>query len=79
MLPNISPSEIHQAMELGQVIEYNKENTFFKNVYLLKTKSYLVRLQDRVPHTNKIKRIKSESFIHRFSWFVQKFNTAIFL
>ena len=79
MLPNISPSEIHQAMELGQVIEYNKENTFFKNVYLLKTKSYLVRLQDRVPHTNKIKRIKSESFIHRFSGFVQKFSTAIFL
>ena len=30
-MPNISRSENNQTMKLGQVIEHNKRNIFFKN------------------------------------------------
>ena len=31
MLPNISQSKANQTMKLGQLIEYNNRNIFFKN------------------------------------------------
>ena len=32
-LPNISRSKGKQTMKLGQLIEYNKRNTFLQNLY----------------------------------------------